>query len=176
VFKLEEIDRRLGLFRAGQRVLDLGAAPGSWSLYASERVGSEGAVLAVDLQPIAERFGPNVTVIQGDALALDGAELGRFAPYDVVLSDMAPKTSGSKVHDHASSFELFTRALEVAIALGGPGSTFVGKLFMSGDFPRAKQALGASYARTRVIRPESTRKESTEVFLVGIGRSVRRSR
>jgi 23S rRNA (uridine2552-2'-O)-methyltransferase len=170
VFKLQEIDRRLGLFKPGQRVLDLGAAPGSWSLYASEKVGARGAVLAVDLQPMAERFAANVSVVQGDALELGESELGRFAPYDVVLSDMAPRTSGSKVRDQALSAELYLRALDVAVSLGAPGSTFVGKLFMSGDFPAAKRAVSTRYARVRVIRPESTRKESTELFLVGIGR------
>lgn len=170
VFKLREIDQRLRLLRAGQRVLDLGAAPGSWSLYASERVGARGSVLAVDLQPIVQAFGPNVVVIEGDALSLDNAELGRFAPYDVVLSDMAPSTSGSKVRDQALSFELFMRALDVGHALGAAGSSFVGKLFMSGDFPAAKKAVSERYAGTKVMRPETTRKESTEVFLVGLER------
>src|SRR3954471_4014374 len=73
VFKLEEIDRRVKLFRGGQKVLDLGAAPGSWSLYASQKVGSSGRVLAIDLQPISQKFAPNVQVAQGDALTLDEA-------------------------------------------------------------------------------------------------------
>src|SRR5262245_1223289 len=106
VFKLQEIDRRVRLLSRGQRVLDLGAAPGSWSLYASARVGATGRVLAVDRPPILQEFSPNVTVVQGDALSLDNEALGTFAPYDVVLSDMAPSTSGSKASDQARSFEL----------------------------------------------------------------------
>src|SRR5688572_23141659 len=127
VFKLEEIDRRVRLLSREQRVLDLGAAPGSWSLYASERVGPNGRVLAVDRSPILQAFAPNVTVVQGDALDLGTDALAEFAPYDVVLSDMAPSTSGAKASDQARSFELFMRALEVACALGKPGSHFVGK-------------------------------------------------
>lgn len=168
VFKLEEIDRRVKLLRSGERVLDLGAAPGSWSLYAAERVGVRGKVLAIDRSEILQAFPAQVTVVRGDALELATAELATFAPYDVVLSDMAPNTTGSKAADQARSFELFMRALAVARELGGPRSHFVGKLFMSGDFPKAKAELSAAYARSQVIKPEGTRSRSSEVFLVGL--------
>ena len=168
VFKLEEIDRRVRLFRAGQRVLDLGAAPGSWSLYASQKVGGAGSVLAVDLQELRQAFPQNVTVVQGDALELESATLERFAPYDVVLSDMAPNTSGNKLRDQARSFELFERAAAAALTLGKPGSHFVGKLFMSEDFKRAERLLREHYERVQVIRPAGTRQQSSEVFLVGL--------
>jgi 23S rRNA (uridine2552-2'-O)-methyltransferase len=170
VFKLEEIDRRVRLFKPGQSVLDLGAAPGSWSLYAAQRVGARGKVLAIDRSEILQVFPPQVTVVRGDALELGTAELATFAPYDVVLSDMAPNTSGSKAADQARSFELFTRAVAMARELGAPGSHFVGKLFMSGDFGAARADLAASYRRCQVIKPEGTRSRSSEVFLVGLER------
>jgi len=169
VFKLEEIDRRVKLLRGGQKVLDLGAAPGSWSLYASQKVGVGGRVHAMDLQEIKQAFPPNVTVSQGDALTLENQALAQFAPYDVVLSDMAPNTSGSKVRDQAYSFELCVRALDVALALGKPGSHFVAKIFMSNDFQAARRIADERYDRVQVIRPEGTRNESTEVFIVGLG-------
>ena len=170
VFKLEEIDRRVKLFVGGQRVLDLGAAPGSWSLYAAGRVGTNGAVLAIDLKPIEQAFPPQVRVAQGDALTLETQALAELAPYDVVLSDMAHNTTGSKVADQGRSFELFMRALAVALELGRPGSHFVGKIFMSGDFEEARAALTKGYEKSQVIRPEGTRSRSTEVFLVGLRR------
>lgn len=169
VFKLEEIDRRVKLLRGGQKVLDLGAAPGSWSLYASQKVGPGGRVLAIDLQEIRQAFPPNVKVEQGDALTLENTALSQFAPYDVVLSDMAPNTSGSKIRDQAGSLELCIRALDVALALGKPGSHFVGKIFMSGDFQIARKLAGERYEKCQVIRPEGTRQQSTEVFIVGLG-------
>lgn len=172
VFKLEEIDRRVKLLRSGQKVLDLGAAPGSWSLYASQKVGPSGRVLAIDLQPINQRFAPNVQVVQGDALTLADSSMTQFAPYDVVLSDMAPSTSGSKVRDGAYSFELCMRALDVALAIGKPGSHFVAKIFMSEDFQQARKVAGDRYERCQVIRPEGTRQQSTEVFIVGLGLRV----
>jgi 23S rRNA (uridine2552-2'-O)-methyltransferase len=169
VFKLEEIDRRVKLLRGGQKVLDLGAAPGSWSLYASQKVGPGGRVLAIDLQEIRQAFPPNVKVAQGDALTLENAALSEFAPYDVVLSDMAPNTSGSKIRDQAGSLELCLRALDVALALGKVGSHFVAKIFMSGDFQVARKVAGERYEKCQVIRPEGTRQQSTEVFIVGLG-------
>jgi 23S rRNA (uridine2552-2'-O)-methyltransferase len=95
--------------------------------------------------------------------------LNEFAPYDVVLSDMAPNTSGSRVRDQAYSFELCMRALDVALALGKPGSHFVAKIFMSNDFQAARKVAGERYERCQVIKPESTRSVSTEVFIVGMG-------
>lgn len=170
VFKLEEIDRRTKLLSPGQRVLDLGAAPGSWSLYAADRVGHKGMVLAIDRQPIAQVFPEHVRVVQGDALTLETAALSELAPYDVVLSDMAPNTSGTKAADQARSFELFMRAVDVARELGRVGSHFVGKLFMSADFEAARAALTQSYEKCQVIRPDGTRSRSSEVFLVGLRR------
>lgn len=170
VFKLEEIDRRVRLLRPGQRVLDLGAAPGSWSLYTSERIGLSGKLLAIDLSPIQIAFSPNTKAVQGDALSLSNDDLALFAPYDVVLSDMAPSTTGSKVADQTRSFELFMRAASVAKALLSPGGSFVGKLFMSNDFTAARDALRADFAEVRTIRPEGTRSGSGEVFLVGLRR------
>jgi 23S rRNA (uridine2552-2'-O)-methyltransferase len=170
VFKLEEIDRRMGLLRAGMRVLDLGAAPGSWAMYAARKVGPSGKLLAVDLEPLATALPPHAVFAQGDAFALSNGELARFAPYAVVLSDMAPKTIGSRVTDQTRSFELFMRALAVAADLGAPRSSFVGKIFMSDDLPAARAELRRHYEGERLIRPEGTRAVSMEIFVVGTGK------
>ncbi|MDP9148628.1 MAG: RlmE family RNA methyltransferase [Myxococcota bacterium] len=167
VFKLEEIDRRARLLRGGMRVLDLGAAPGSWSLYAAQRIGLNGRLLAIDRQPIGVSLPPQATFLQGDAFALSSDALSAFAPYDVVLSDMAPNTTGSRVTDQARSFELFMHALAVAGRLSGQGASFVGKIFMSDDLRAARLELKRLYATERLIRPEGTRAGSTEIFLIG---------
>lgn len=169
VFKLEEIHARTQLFTRGAHVLDLGAAPGSWSLFASQQIGPSGRLLAVDLSPIAQKFGPNVEVVEGDALDLSSAVLGRFAPYDVVLSDMAPRTSGVKLRDQVMSYELFERALAVAQALGKPDSSFVCKIFMGPEFDEAVALTKRHYKKSRVIRPSGVRTNSKETFLVGLG-------
>ena len=172
VFKLEEIDHRVRLLRAGQRVLDLGAAPGSWSQYAAQRIGPAGKLLAVDLTPINVPLGACAQFSQGDALSLANEDLALFAPYDVVLSDMAPKTTGNKDADQARSFELFMRALAIAEALGAAGGAFVGKLFMGEDFTQARDALRAHFTEVKTIRPDGTRASSFEIFLIGQGRKA----
>jgi 23S rRNA (uridine2552-2'-O)-methyltransferase len=174
VFKLEEIDRKVRLLRPGQRVLDLGAAPGSWSLYASHRVGAQGRIFAIDLQSIDQRFADNVTVLQGDVFEIEDAIYTPHAPFDVVLSDMAPATTGAKDLDRARSHDLFMRALAVALRFGCSGSSFAAKLFMGSDFQVAKQAVAAAYTTTRVIRPAGTRQRSSEVFVVGLQRKADR--
>ncbi len=170
VFKLEEIDQRCRLLRSSIRVLDLGAAPGSWSLYAAQRIGSQGLVVAVDVRPIVQSFPAQVVTFQEDALTSDGTSWSKFAPFDLVLSDMAPNTSGSRVRDQALSFELFARALSVATKVGKPGSDFAAKLFMSDAFAEAKAAVIEAFEQVRILRPEGTRQNSSEVFLVGKSR------
>lgn len=172
VYKLEEIDRRVKLFRGGQRVLDLGAAPGSWTLYAAQKVSTEGRVVAIDLQTFEPGAGPHVSIHRGDALEESSEAVQSQAPYDVVLSDMAPRTTGYKDADRALSFELFAGALEIACRLLVPGGSFVGKLFMSGDFEEARDRVRAAFETCKVIRPKGTRDNSTELFLVGLKRRV----
>ncbi len=173
VYKLEEIDRRCGLLRSGQRVLDLGCAPGSWLLYAAKRVGAKGSVRGVDLTTLAIAMPPNAIAIAGDAFDRDGstfAFLREGAPYDVVLSDMAPSTTGNRFTDQARSAELVRRTLEIAEALLAPGGAWVAKLFMSEELVEIRKQVRALFTEERIIRPEGTRQISYEVFLVGPGR------
>lgn len=173
VYKLEEIDRRVGLLRRGDLVLDLGAAPGSWTLYAAQQVGPEGLVVAVDRVPLAGPLPGNVVAIEADALTAAPATLlerisGRR--FDAVISDMAPATSGSRFVDQNRSFALFCRALEIALEALAPGGRFVGKLFQGGDFEAARDLVRAGFDRARVLRPRGVRSESYEIYLVGLSR------
>ena len=167
VFKLEEIDQKMRLLRPGQRVVDLGAAPGSWSLYAATKIGPKGALFAVDLSPLAQALPPMCRFVQGDALELSFDVLRDAGPFDVVLSDMAPATSGTPSADQARSYRLFDFAVDVAERLGKRGSSFVGKIFMGPDFEAARARLRTLYAKVDVERPEAVRKQSFECFLVG---------
>ncbi len=176
VFKLEEIDRRVGLLKPGMHVLDLGAAPGSWSLYVAQRIGQKGKLLAVDTELLSTALPPYATFILGDAFALEDAKIGLQAPYDVVLSDMAPKTTGSRILDQTRSYELFMRALAVAAKLVKPKGAFVGKIFMGEDLPAARREVRTYFDEERLIRPEGTRSVSYEVFVLGLGRNNERAR
>jgi 23S rRNA (uridine2552-2'-O)-methyltransferase len=170
VYKLEEIDRRTRLLRPGQRVLDLGAAPGSWAKYTAQKIGPTGRLLAIDLNPLTVALPKWGEFRQGDALTLENVDLALFAPYDVVLSDMAPQTTGNRLGDQTRSFELFMRALAVAATLTKVGGSFVGKIFMGEDLPLAKAELKKLFGKERMIRPEGTRSVSYETFGVGLDR------
>lgn len=170
VYKLEEIQRRSRVFRKGQRVLDLGAAPGSWSLYACQQVGPSGRVFGVDLTEITGRIPANMRALQMDVFEAGPTELQQFGPYDVVMSDMAPSTSGSKVSDQARSSELCDRALNLADLLAAPNSHFIAKFFMGPDLAAFKKAVTQRYCQCRIIRPDATRSQSTEIFVLGLDR------
>jgi 23S rRNA (uridine2552-2'-O)-methyltransferase len=170
VFKLQEIDEQYKLLKAGLCVLDLGAAPGSWSLYAAKKVGVGGKVVAMDLHAIKQAFPANVHVVQGDAFEEHSPLHMTHGPYDVVLSDMAPNTSGDKYRDAQRSGDLVCRALDVCKQYGKPGSHFVAKIFMGAEFEACRALVREAFDTAKVARPKGVRDNSVEVFLVGLGR------
>ena len=175
VFKLEEIDRRFRVLRPGSSVLDLGCAPGSWSLYAARKVGGKGLVLGVDLQACEVASGGALTVVEGDATELAVEDIsrlcgGRCPPFDVLLSDMAPRTTGVRVADHAASIELCETALALADRHLGPGGSLVVKAFDGPDLRGFEERLRPRFERVRRVRPKGTRARSVEVFLVALMR------
>ncbi len=171
VFKLQEIDQRFHILKPGQKILDLGAAPGSWSQFASKKVGPKGRVLGIDLQPIKLTL-PNAVFIQADMRQLDLGktmeENGISPPFDIVLSDMAPKTTGIRVTDQVRSLELCELALETAERFLKPSGHFVCKLFHSEGFEEYRDKMKVRFNGLQILRPKSTRKESKEVFLIGL--------
>lgn len=169
VYKLGEIDRRVQILRRGQRVLDLGAFPGSWSQYASGQVGEQGRVLAIDRTELKGGLPENVEYRMADVLEVTSRELGGPASFEVVLSDMAPNTTGNRFVDQCQSYELFSHALSLAEGTLTAGGHFVGKIFQGPDFDEARGRLRKVFDKSRIIKPEASRKESIEVFLVGTG-------
>ncbi|HIU17008.1 MAG TPA: RlmE family RNA methyltransferase [Candidatus Avidesulfovibrio excrementigallinarum] len=172
VYKLKEIDKRFRVFRAGMKVLDLGAAPGSWSLGAAERVGEKGLVLGCDIQSTQTVFPPQVTFCQEDVFnrseAFEAA-LAATGPFDVVMSDMAPQTTGTKFTDQARSLELCLEAFAVAQRYLAPGGTFIVKIFMGPDIMELLGPMRRSFSRVTAFKPQSSRAESKETFYVGLG-------
>ncbi|HEV8637801.1 MAG TPA: RlmE family RNA methyltransferase [Chloroflexota bacterium] len=170
-YKLLELNRRFGLFKRGDAVLDLGAAPGSWSQVAAQVVGPSGRVVAVDLSPIEPLEG--VVALPADildpaALVEMRAALGR--PADAVISDVSPRVSGNRLADHARSVELAVGSLEVAAELSRPGASFAVKLFRGEDFEAFVERVKRAYRQARVAVPEATRAESREAYVLGVGR------
>jgi 23S rRNA (uridine2552-2'-O)-methyltransferase len=167
VYKLEEIDNKHHVLAPGQRVLDLGCAPGSWLQYARSKVGERGVLVGLDRGPLrGEVAGARIVV--GDVMTIDPAELrGELPAFDVVLSDMAPDTSGVRSLDQARSEALFERAFELACALLAPGGNFVGKLFQGPDFKKLIDAVRARFASGKTAKPESSRQISIEQYVIG---------
>lgn len=169
-FKLRELDARFGLLRRGARILDLGAAPGGWSQAAAEAVGSEGRVVAVDIQAVEPLAG--VTVLQGDVYDDDLPDRVKDAlggPADLVLSDMAAPATGHARTDHLRTMALLEAAYEIARGVLRPGGAFVGKVLQGGTEQALLAQLKRDFAKVAHAKPAASRKESAEMYLVAIG-------
>ena len=172
VYKLEEIDRKVRLLRPGDRVLDLGCYPGSWSQYSVAKVGPKGDVVGVDLKSPDRFSSPSFRFIAADVLALDVAWLSeQVGTRELVISDLAPATSGIPVTDTSRSIELARRALEVALAVLKKGGHFLCKVFEGPEVKAFRTELGKHFARVQTLRPSAVRKASREIYLLAMNRS-----
>lgn len=169
IYKLEEIDRKVHLLRAGLRVLDLGCKPGSWLQYTSRIIGEKGALVGIDRTAL-DLVIPRSRIVTGDVFQVSTAELlGELTHFDVVMSDMAPDTSGIRSLDQTRSEALFARALEIATVTLAPGGHFVAKLFQGPQWPQLLAEVRRYFVTTRSIKPASSRKASIEQYVVGCG-------
>lgn len=171
VYKLKEIDKRFKLLSQGDKILDLGAAPGSWTMFAAEKAGPQGAVLAVDLNPAETGFSENVTFLQGDVFDPPPEVAGAMAeigPFDAVISDMAPKTTGHKSTDQARSMALAEEALALACEHLIKGGNFVVKVFQGPDDQDYLKAMRRVFEKVKPFKPKSSRRESKEMFYTGL--------
>lgn len=170
VYKLEEIDKKYKLIRHGHRVLDLGCSPGSWSQYCLKKIGPQGHVVGVDLEGPAPLSAPNFRFIEGDILELVPKWLAKeIGPRDLVISDMAPQTTGIKVADASRSLELGNRALEIALIVLKKEGHLLCKVFQGEDQKTFKKEFGHCFDQMRLIRPSAVRKKSKEIYLLGSG-------
>jgi 23S rRNA (uridine2552-2'-O)-methyltransferase len=170
VYKLEEIHGKYRLLRPGNRVLDLGAAPGSWMQLASRVVGSKGLLVGVDLKKIDHAFPGHVVALQGDIFDESFAEMLQrdYAPFDVILSDMAPATSGIRVADSARSALLFERTLELVKLMLRPQGHFLSKIFQGAEFHELLLRVKHMFSRVKVVKPDASRKESKEIYILAM--------
>lgn len=170
IYKLEEIDQRFHLIKQGAQILDLGCWPGSWLQYAAQKAGPEAKLVGIDLEPVEIALPDTVETIVGDVTKLKlGRLVERYGRFDLVLSDMAPNTTGNKDYDIPTSEDLFLRALDIASACLRIGGHFCAKVFQGGRFPELLREVELRFQEGRAFRPEHTRKQSREQYIIGRG-------
>lgn len=176
VYKLRELQQRFNLVRRGDAVLDLGCAPGSWTMQAAELTGPSGRVIGIDLTPVTVALPSQAEARVQDVYPLVENPVDYFGrSFDVVLSDMAPSTTGSRGVDAARSFALCEAALAIALRVLRPGGNFVCKIFQGEDFKAFTEAVKAGFTELKIFKPQSCRKASKEIYLIGKGRNQEES-
>ena len=172
VYKLKEAQKKFQLIKKGDRVLDLGCSPGSWLLYAAELTGKRGKVLGIDLKPVTIQIPSQAETLKVDILTIDHTWIenqdlrNRF---NVVLSDMAPATTGNKAIDAERSYQLCQAALDIAQLTLRPGGAFICKIFQGQEFKRFSDSVRRRFRNSKIFKPQSSRKESKEIFIIGQG-------
>ncbi|MEI6817534.1 MAG: RlmE family RNA methyltransferase [Bacteroidota bacterium] len=172
VYKLEEIDQRFKIIFSDNYILDLGASPGSWTQYSSRKVGANGRVLSIDLKAINVNY-HNTVCVQGDINDLKVEDLiTKYKidrPFDAVISDMAPNTTGSKFVDQCRSYDLCVVAFDNAQRFLKPTGNFICKIFEGEDAMPFRDELKKHFKEVHILRPKSTQSSSKEIFLIAKG-------
>ncbi len=169
-FKIIQLDEQFKLLRAGMKVVDLGAAPGGWSQIVAKKIGASGKLIALDILEMAPL--PGAIILHMDFLAPDAPNKLKAAldgPADLVLSDMAPSTTGHARTDHIRIMALAESAALFATEILAPGGTFVCKLFQGGAEKELLDLLRKHFAKVKHAKPPSSRADSSESYIVAQG-------
>lgn len=168
-FKLMQIDDRRSVLKKGDQVLDLGCAPGSWLQVIADRVGAKGRGWGIDLKPVSGGLPENVTALEGNAEDPEGAGVPADMQFDVLLSDMMPSTTGSRDTDHFRSLAVCELALDLCPRWLKPGGVLVMKVLEGSAMPQLLATTREQFERVKPFKPEASRKESTEIFVIAHG-------
>ena len=175
VYKLKEIDEKFALFKPAARVLDLGAAPGSWSLYVLRKMKGNGFLAAADLSPLSREFdkglfdGENFFFVRGDmSAALIRETLLSKGPYSTIISDAAPATTGNHMVDAARSFRLVQEALAYVQEALITGGNLAVKVFQGGDSGEILKNMKLLFKTAKSFKPQACRGESVETYFIGL--------
>ena len=170
VYKLEEIDKKYHLIKKGDRLLDLGCYPGSWSQYCLQKIGRDGEVIGIDLKKPEKLASPNFKFIEGDILRMNFARNGLMGitPRHMILSDMAPQTTGMRISDASRSLELAYKAFEIVCILLRKKGHFLCKLFENEEINHFRKQISNHFEQVFLIRPRAVRKGSREIYTLGL--------
>ena len=172
VYKLKEIDEKFGMIKKNYTVLDLGSAPGSWTTFLLRKMEGTGKVVSCDLNPLAKSVkGDNLVFIQGDLNAPQILnQIKAQGPYDLVVCDAAPKTTGNRTVDTARSEQLVEMAVWYAQQMLKPGGNFAVKIFQNGDQQQILKNMREIFTTAKGFKPEACRTESFETYLIGVNK------
>jgi len=170
VYKLKEIDEKFGMIKKNYTVLDLGAAPGSWTTFLLRKMEGSGKVVSCDLNPLSKDVkGENLVFLQGDLNAPEiRQQIKALGPYDLVVCDAAPKTTGNRTVDTARSEQLVEMAVWYAQTMLKTGGNFAVKIFQNGDQQKILKSMREIFTQAKGFKPEACRAESFETYLIGI--------
>ncbi len=171
VYKLQEIQKKFKILRKRDHILDLGCAPGSWLIYAANLTGLKGSIMGIDLKSLKIKLPANARFIQDDIFNLSLATKELLSrKFDVVLSDMAPFSSGNQFTDGVRSFQLCIEALALSEKVLKPGGHFICKIFQGEDFKLFSDMIKEQFKQVHIFKPKSSRKASREIFTIGKNR------
>ena len=172
VYKLEEIDKKFGMLKKSTVALDLGAAPGSWTTWLLRNIKADGKVVSCDLNPLAKTVtAENLVFFQGDLQSEDiRTQISEQGPYDLVVCDAAPLTTGNRTIDTLRSKGLVEMAIWYAESMLKKGGNFCVKIFQNGDQQKFLMKMRKIFAGAKGFKPQACRTESFETYLVGLGR------
>lgn len=171
VYKLEEINSTSRLIKPGDTVLDVGAAPGSWTLYTHRVLLKErGKIVSVDLNPLSlDPIPPTVTALVGDAFSKEiKARLVEEGPYDAIISDAAPMTTGNRIVDTSRSEYLAEQVVMLAEEQLKAHGNMVIKIFQGGGEQEVLRKMRTIFAKAKAFKPKASRDDSFEIFLIGL--------
>ena len=167
IYKLKEIDEKYRIIKKGDWVLDLGSAPGSWILYLSQKVGDKGKVVGIDLEEVKIQSKRNIVLLKKNIFGLQGLDFKN--KFDIVVSDLAPKTSGVKSLDSGRSLELTEKSFEIAKSVLMLGGNFVCKIFEGKENDEFFKRVGDSFVFAKRFKPKAVIKKSREFYIVAKG-------
>ncbi|MEM5947114.1 RlmE family RNA methyltransferase [Spirochaetia bacterium 38H-sp] len=171
VYKLMEIDKKYKIIKQGYTVLDIGAAPGSWSKYILTKIGKSGRLLSIDLNRLEIKEDSRMEALQGDIYSKEIQDrIAEYGQFDLVVSDIAPTTSGNRNLDTARSEALVEEVIGFAEKYLKTGGDFVAKLFQGPGRQAIMDRIRANWTSAHFFKPQATRKQSFEVFIIGIGK------
>ncbi|MBQ7881831.1 MAG: RlmE family RNA methyltransferase [Treponema sp.] len=172
VYKLKEIDEKFGMIKKNSTVLDLGASPGSWTTFLLRSLDGKGKVVSCDLNPLAKDVkADNLVFIQGDLNENEIREsIKKEGPFDLVVCDAAPLTTGNRVVDTARSQGLVKMAIYYAQTMLKPGGNFAVKIFQNGDQQNLLKMMREIFQTAKGFKPVACRSESFETYLIGINK------